>query len=96
MSWWKRRKSDPPVGSKFTITEPTPPKGAASEPPGAASEPPVFTPGTQQGSNIVSFPDPKNKNLSDANRAAVHALLDQLLDQIGPDEYLVMGIEEPE
>ena len=89
MAWWGRRKSDPPAGKPAAFAHKV-------EPPGAGSEPPVFTPATQAGSNILGFPDPKNKQLSDANRAAVHALLDQLLDQIGPDEYLVMGIEEPE
>ena len=82
MSWFGRRKTDPPV--------------AAVPPKGAASEPPVFTPNVEVGANILSFPDPKAKKLSDANRAAVHALLDQLLDQIGEDEYLVMGIEGPD
>lgn len=85
MVWWGRRKDDPP-----TAVPPPLPAGKA------APAPPVFTPGVQADSNIVSFPDQRNKQLSDANRSAVHALLDELLDRIGPNEYLVMGIEAEE
>jgi len=82
MVWWGRRKDDPPAVVK-------------QAPKGAASEPPVFSPPPSLPLNVLPFPE-RNKKLSDANRAAVHALLDQLLDQIGEDEYLVMGIEGPD
>lgn len=91
MIWWGRRKTDPPTVKPGETTV---------DPPA----PPVFTQGVRADlklsggppSNVMQFPDPKNKRLSDANREAVHALLDQLLDQIGEEEYLVMGIEAAE
>lgn len=88
MVWWGRRKTDPPTeklpkGREASITN-----YKLGDP-----LPEAALPSMPSESNVVEFPD---KKMSDLNRKAVHALLDKLLDQIGPNDYLVMGIEEPE
>lgn len=90
MAWWGRRKNDPPTVQPSELSK----LPVSNVPPDQKmSNANWITTQATHGSNVINFP---NQKMSDANRTAVHALLDKLLDEIGPSEYLVMGIEEPD